>query len=301
MRTAGIIVIGFLLASANPAMGPEQKKTRLDSTDIAQALPSHVLMMFRWPDAATMNGEKRVDPGAIIVAYPKKRSYEWIHAVLDAPWLPPATAEMVFLRREFADLDVTRIQWDRSDYHVEVSQTATILAIKLTPLGDRDTGRDRDGRYDHARRLCLEIFKNEVRMWVTEPGRFGETVVVPDLKRKIASYSFDVKNVRELPADKVVVGFAKTLKDEGIEGGSGRLKEEGVPAFAEMTGTEHAWAYWFRDIHWWNDGKAVGFYILKVEGQGSWMANWGASAGVNWFDVSRDRLGRPLSTQSSQP
>ena len=92
-------------------------------TKFIEAIPATAFYLFKWPDAAVLNGEKRVDPADPALAVPIRLSRQWISLVLDESWLPPPSAEMVCLRKEFLDKDTTRIQWDRFGYHIEVAQT----------------------------------------------------------------------------------------------------------------------------------------------------------------------------------
>lgn len=273
-------------------MGGEAIKQGETPTTIKAALPAPVLMLFQRPEVVIVTGGKRVDPGALAVAAPKKQSWEWINRVIDSSWLPPMNAEMAFLSKEFDDRDVTRIGWEHDDYHIEVSQTASIFAMRLVSRGNNGTGRDSTRRLENARQLCLKVFNREGRMWTQDTQGAGRPVVVHGLKESIAEACFDPARVKELPSDKVVVGVDWSMEDEGVA--SSTAGDEPSAVGPPRPGTPEASHYWFRNVSWWNDGKAIGFYFLKLDGPGSWVPSFVGEIDKNWFHDPKDRMGRPV-------
>ena len=259
-----IVVILFL---GSQVLGGDAMNEDKTLATIEAALPAPVLMLFHWPDEAILNGEKAVDPSAPIVAAPGKQSWEWINRVVSESWLPPTNAHMHFVGKEFDDRGVTRVEWTHGDYRVEVSQTASIFTMKLVPQGADNMGRDSGRRFEVARQLCRQVFNREGRMWSQDAQGAGRAVVVPELNEKIGEFSFDAAKMKQLSTDKVVVGKARSMKDEGIDSSAPREGLSGVVAPNERS--RDAWHYWFRNVNWWNDGRAVGFYFLKVDGPGA--------------------------------
>jgi hypothetical protein len=265
-------------------------------TRIEAVLPAPVLMLFHSPDAAGKSGGQIVDPSAREVASPKKRAWEWIYKVVDTSWRPSTNTEMAFLRKEFLDRDVVRIMWDRNGYHIEVAQTASIFTMKLVPQGAANMGSESESRLEFARQLCRQVFNREGRLWGQDAQGAGRAVAISGLSEKIVEYSFDITKMKQLSADKVVIGVAKSMKDEGVDSPAPREEPSGVVALNEKS--KEAWHYWFRNVNWWNDGQAVGFYFLKVDGPGAWVPSFVGEIDKNWFHGPRDRLGRPLTVDT---
>jgi hypothetical protein len=243
-----------------------------DPEKLIEAMPATPYYLFQWPDASKLGSDKQVNASAKAVAIPKKQSWRWIRSVLDPDWLPPKDTEMIFLREEFHDRDATRLQWERDDYRIEVSQTRTVFALRLTPVKG-GTGRGRDKRFEVARDLARKVFSDSANMADSQ----GNTIDVAELKKRIASYSFNKSHVQELPKDKAVIGLPTTMKDEGTENSNGREEAR------DVTKTAQAWSYWFRNIRWWNDGESVGFYFLKLDGVGARVVSYVGRSDVNWF------------------
>jgi hypothetical protein len=259
-----------------------------------------VQMLHKWPEKAALESDKRVDAGSKDVLYAKQSSSEWNKIVLADSWLPLPDAEIVFLKREFEiterdsnghsvpfEVDTARVRWERNGYDIEVSQVSSVVAIKFTPIDEKDTGRDKPSRYEYAKELCQKAFNPKGAM--VQP--------IPDFKKKLISYTFDSAKMRELPGDKAVVSDPKSMKDEGVDEAE-FTSEDGLLSFYSKKGEDRieqllvqpiAWEYWFRQIHWWNDGKSVGFYFFKVSGPGSWFPSFTASVNERWFERPHDR------------
>jgi len=264
-------------------------------SSIEAALPAPVLMLFRWPDEEILNSKKAVEHNAPIIIAPGKQSWTWIRRVLSDSWLPPTNARMHFINKEFDDRDVTHVAWLHGDYRVEVSQTASIFTIRFISQGPNSLGRDSVQRFEMARHLCRHIFKREGRLWSQDSQGAGQAVVVTELNEKIAGYSFDVAKMKVLSHDKVVIGRARSMKDEGLDpSGAPEVPSGSVRPNED---SRAGWNYWFRNVNWWNDGRAVGFYFLKVDGPGTWVPSFVGEIDKNWFHGPRDRLGRPISRQ----
>lgn len=291
MKNSLKILILLLLIHRGEAANEENKPTSLIA-----ALPSPVWKLFNWPDTAIIKGEKAIAPDAPIAIVSGRQSWLWINQVVDTAWLPPENTLMHFIAKEFDDRDVTHVEWTHGKYRVEVSQTASIFSMKLMLQEAGNVGDNSDLRYNIARQLCRQIFKREGRMWSQNARGEGVPVVIPEINEKIMAFSFDVAKTKQLSADKVVVGEAKSMEDEGIDAST---RYQVVPVgVAPNERSPEAWNYWFRNVNWWNDGKAVGFYFLKIEGSSAWVPSFIGEIDKNWFRVPRDRSGRPIGTQS---
>lgn len=265
-------------------------------TKIEYALPAQVYMLARWPDATILSGEKAVDPTAFIVAFPKDQSWEWINLVISEAWRPPASATMYFIAKEFYDMDATRIEWNHGAYHVQVSQTSSVFTMKITPLKGISFEGKKTMRSEAARQLSRQIFNSESKMHSYDAHGSPIPVAINGLNEKIAEFSFDPTKMKQLSTDQVVVGEAKSKEDEGISSTPPQDKNSGAAAIS--VNSPEAWYYWFRNVNWWNDGHAIGFYFLKSNGKGSGTPSFVGNAGVNWFQGPHDRLGRPLPIKS---
>jgi hypothetical protein len=279
----------FLAIDGDPSFYVSQANT------IFEAMPPVVQKLFIWPDKEVLQGKKRADSSSNEVLHAKNSSWEWMKDVLDPGWLPPPNTEMIFLRNEFEftakvskgepvnyHVDTSRIRWEQNEYTIEVSQLSKVFAIKFTPQHNRDTGRDKQSRYDYAKEVCKNAFCQRGKM----------VKAIPDFKDKLISFTFDPAKMRELPGDKAVVGNPKSMNDEGVDISSFSSKD-GFLFFYQKDGETHiekslfqpvAWTYWFRQIHWWNDGKAVGFYFLKLSGPAdAWVPSFSDHVNENWI------------------
>jgi hypothetical protein len=284
----GIFIFSILLFGSQILFGAEMNIDKKASFESSFRVPVW-WGLFHWPDEVTLRGEKVVDPSAQIVRYPKKRSWEWMEMVLNKSWLPPENTPMYCIKEEFDGRDVTRITWSYREYRIEVSQTGSIFALKILAQVSDKFGRESSQRLEAARELCRQCFNTEGRMW----SRTGyPVVVIPELNEKIVNFSFDSAKMKQV--DKVVFGQPKSMEDEGVK--LPTLPPGGGPV--ELTpdlNSPGGWWYWFRNVNWWNDGQAVGFYFLKKDGPGPRILSFSRRNDQNWFDVPRDRLGRPIS------
>ncbi len=253
-----------------------------------------VLMLFRWPDQAVLTGEKAVDPRSTRVAAQGKMARKWIEKVLDASSLPPENTELFFIREEFLNRDVIRAKWERDGYRFEVAQTASIFTLKVIPAEAAKTGEDQAQRFEFAKQMCRRIFNRKGRMWGLDAQGTGKPVPVLQLNEKIELFSFDGSNVRQTASDKVVIGRPSKMNDESIRPDA---RPQGVSDDGANEESRETWKYWFRNVNWWNDGNAVGFYFLKSDGPGSWIPSFVGEIDRNWFHEPRDRLGRPIPVQ----
>jgi len=291
--TLTVILTSVICISANaqPVLKPS-------ANSLNEAMPERVVHLFSyWPDATVLSSPKRVsgdeNPWIALV---KSSSAEWVRKVLNPTWLPEEKKyiedNLIMIRNEFDEFDVTRVQWTENGYNIKVSQTAGIIAIKLTPLESKGLGETVEQKRQFARALARQTFNNTgmrygLRYSVDEKGkRTKQTVKVPvkDLATKISDYSFRPNLVRQFPDG--IGGEATTMEDEGIawvsrEGNDVEVEyREDNPDWHK---SQYSWAYWWRHVCWWHDGKSIGFFTLKTEDE-SWNANYSDKFGTRWFE-----------------
>ena len=257
-----------------------------------EALPRIVVSLSEWPGEEVLFGRKRVagDENRY-AARAKNRSIEWIEKVLSPKWLPADTSvladQLIMLRDEIGLLDVTRVQWERNGYSIQLSQTLGIIAVELRPLGSANMGTTTDERRRFAADLCAGVVRDTGMRYGPQDER-GRHVIVPvtDLAEKIRGYSFRPELMRQFP--------------DGIAGVSPEPFQEGLPLTRdgrdvdienrvdnpEWDKSTSSWGYWWRHVCWWHDGRSVGFYTLKVEA-GSWAGDFSEEHGESWFEGER--------------
>lgn len=255
------------------ALGSESPKTV--PTRLSDALPAPVYRLFTWPGSDVLEGPKRVpddSPGSV---YPDKNARAWIDKVLAPDWLP-SNIQLIRIRDEFDDRDVVRAQWLKNGYGIQVAQTSSIFTLKLEPaaetvqLGTNDLpGKLRD--------LMREIFASSVERRDSQ----GAVLEIKELNEKIASTAVSVETITVLPADGAILSDRMPIDDNSFD-----LSDATNLQAGDWFGSEEARAYWFRRIHWWTDGRTIGFFFLKVEG-GAWFPTYIGNIDAGWFRSSR--------------
>lgn len=275
-RIVGCVAIATCVCGLYAKDNSSDVPINKDSKKIDDNAPGEVLKLSRWPDQSVLSGASRLSGDSPEVVFAKNQTNSWSERVLAPTWLPPEGTQVYFLQNEFDGRDVVRMKWQCNNYEVVMSQTASIFLIKLTPLNSCGTGVDGAAKLAFARDLVLKVFKETGRRWSTDSTGAGVEVPVPDLAKKITSYSFVPGTARSLEENGVVVGRPKTMEEEGVQ----------KPATDEDQANERkannpnweksslSWRYWFRQIHWWNDGHSVTIYFLKVE-EGAWLPTFG--------------------------
>lgn len=255
-----------------------------------RVLPDTIYGMSRWPDASVLTGGKAMNPAddnAVAVA--KNHSWRWIRRVVDASWLPPREEGMVFIRKEFGDWDLSRVAWERNGCRVEVTQTATIFLIKITPQGGVTPENDPGRQFDAARQMCQRVFVREDRIRDHDDYGHSMAVVVPELNVKIADVSFDPSKTKSLPGGRGVAGETSFFRD-----GQGErfIRSARLRRVSGLDGPGGMGLYWFQNVSWWHDGVAAVFYFARLDG---WESSWpemGGSRDRDWFDASKRGRGR---------
>ncbi len=232
-------------------------------TKLIETIPAPAYWLFQWPAPSVLNGPNHVDSNDNKVVWAKKQCTEWLNKVIAKQLLPDKDPEFIFIRDEFEGRDVVRATWEHNDYRIEVSQTASIFAIKISPLGNRTTGMDLAEKIENAKRLCLEIFNKTGYRWSAD----GDKVQVKDLNQKIATYSFRTELVKCLENDQSVWGRPQTAHEASVSHpkDDAETRRQMDPNNPDWDYSSMSYNYWFRMVNWWNDGKSIGFYFLKVE------------------------------------
>jgi hypothetical protein len=234
-----------------------------------------------------LGGEHRVKSDLPAVASRKTDALEWIDDVLDTRWLPPKSARVICLRKEFEDRDTIRVAWNHCGFHLEASQTFSAMALRITPSCKAGTGNNLAKRVGYARELAKKLFNDKAYMLALD-GQMGPRIPIDRVKERIVSFSFLPDKTRQLPRDKVVMGFEKSIEDNGFFPAFAYIEDE--QSKDPVKGTAQATWYWFRNIRWWNDGKSVGFYFLKLNGPGPVVISY---CGMGDFGADRDWFEEP--------
>ncbi len=278
------LVVVFAAMSIGFGGSGKNAANKLDPTRLDQVIRPPMDRLFQWPAPSVLNGPNRVDNNAVELVWPKKQCQEWLNKVIAKQWLPDKNPELIFIRDEFEGRDVVRATWEINDYRVDISQTASIFAIKVSPLGGRITGAEREEKIENAKHLCLEIFNKTGYRWSAD----GEKVPLKRLDKKIASYSFRPELVKYMPEDRAVWGRPQTVHEAGVSPPKedAEIHRQMDPNNPDWDNSSMSYNYWFRMVNWWNDGKSIGFYFLKVE-EGSWLPSYYANFDKNFFRVRK--------------
>jgi hypothetical protein len=228
------------------------------SNGSSRNVPAIVDRLFEWPPDGVLNGNMRLSSNAPGISWPRTQCSEWVQEVLDASWRPPAEAEVYFLKGEFPGHDVVRLAWNSHGYRIEVSQTASVFAIKLVPEDHRPLGRAVAERIRAAKDLSVQIF-NKTGAY-NDSRRQGERGTLTNLTALIQSSSFP-EDGRVCSSEDGTLYFDPPRSREAEIAGSGVLSSPW-----EMT--EESYEYWFRYIYWWSSGDQIGFYLPKTKGYG---------------------------------
>lgn len=152
----------------------------------------------------------------------------------------------------------------RKGYKFQASQTASVFTLKVTPL-ESGTGENLAQFTKYSCDLCNKIFPEKGAFYRLDIN--GQTwVSVPDMKKIILSSSFDPNHIDLLSEDNAMFG----KPDQSLEDDAPKIVKE-------------TRSHWYRNVYWWNDGKAVGFYFIKREGVVSWPPSFGGRIDARWI------------------
>lgn len=246
--TAAIVA---LPCSAHAA--EERPAPKPGDAEVPAAIGKFWRAMFQWPSVESIR-EKSIPHSEFYSKY-------WLRKVIAPSWLPPEDVKPIFMKAEVDGRDVARLRWAKHGYDIQVSQTLSIFAIKLTPQDARGTGKDDREKLRCARELCLRLFYPTGTHWDGQ----GRPISIEKLPDKIAWYSFTENTLERRKGDKgLLLGRPRTMAEEGVTRPLG-LRDNN-PYDPNWCQTPFAWLFWFRNVHWWNDGYSVGIYFFKEQG-----------------------------------
>ncbi len=285
-KTMYLLIVLMLFACV---YGEEQIK-EVKPKKLEEVIPSPVKKLFGWPAQSTLRSLDRIDASAAEVIFPKKQCLSWLRKVISPLWLPTEDVEFVFIRDEFDKRDTVRTSWQRNGYDIQISQTASIFCIKLSPLDKKNLGADNPKKINNAKQLCLQIFNTTGRRWSYDDNGWPIKVPIQNLSKKIVSYSFDAEFILYLKDDASVKGRSKNEFEAKVKRPTDKTecKRQTDPDNPDWENTAYAYDYWFRRVNWWNDGKNVGFYFLKVE-EGAWLPSYYGNIDKTFFKVRETR------------
>jgi hypothetical protein len=139
---------------------------------------------------------------------------------------------------------VTHIRWTKKDYVIQIGQSKTAIAIKITPIRSKTLGIENttESKRIVARTLCSRILNDEADIKTNKPPSFK---VRRNIKAKLLTVSFDDAPIEELY--------------DGVCGVSRRLDFKDKSDRIDYN-------YWWRRLNWYTNGKSVGLYTIKYEG-----------------------------------
>jgi len=246
-------------------------------------------LLSYWPDVTVLSSPKRVSGNeSRRIAGAKRSNVGWVRKVLEPTWLPEDKSylgdNLIMIRNEFNEVDVTHAQWAKNGYNIEVSQTRSIIAIKFTPLQSKNMGETVGQKIEFTKALAHQILNKTGMRYgsqdsIDEKGTAVKKhvkVPVRNLHEKICSYSFRRELVSTFPDG--IIGTAATMEDEGIpwtnQTGEA-INAENREDNPNWDKTRSSWSYWFRHVCWVHDGKSIGFFTLKREADAIAIDYWG--------------------------
>ncbi len=256
-----LVLCGFW---ANPDAPLDEKTDTLSAV-----FPPLVSYVATWPREDVLAGPGRVP----IEEYQHAASHSlsWLEKVVSAT-MRPATSNafrkaLILLQGGAETPDVVRAQWIKDGYVFQVSQSLAVMTIRVVPPAGTDLGQTVKAKRQYAASLARRIFVDaDTRAGLDAQGK-PTRVTVKGLPQKIVAYSFRPAKTRELKD--AVVGTAATMQDEGVtRPNSGRgIDAENRAGNAKWDRSSSSWSYWWRHVSWWNDGKSVGFVVLKCNAE----------------------------------
>ena len=131
-----------------------------------EALPVRVVHLYNyWPNEVDISNPNRVSGDENRhTDWAKRSSIDWIKKVVHSEWLPNKAEyleeNLIMIRNEFGEFDITHIQWTKNEYSIKISQTAGIIMIKLLPLANTDMGKTTEEKMQFTKELSSLIFNN---------------------------------------------------------------------------------------------------------------------------------------------
>jgi len=261
-------MLGIAVCLAAIGYGEDMHGKKDELKNVKKVIPEIIWQLSEWPDAKAIE-DKAISASDEKVLSAANQSRLWIQKVVD-PALQPTKAESpICLRSEVDGRDVVRMQWSRTNYSIEVSQTASVFLMKVTPESGQGTGKTYVEKQKATEDIFLGILAKEGRQWTDQ----GEEVAISRFAEKVVTSSFKDGQIRKMVA------------------------KGGVEILVGLTSLQDGGAHWFENVSWWNDGSSVHLYFLKSEG-GPWIPSYAGNIDKNWFSLPKDRRGRSLKNSS---
>lgn len=282
-----VLLEGMVLASAFGNLEPANiTVARIKSAKtLTEALPRPVRYATAEINATVLIGPRRIPiDGSSKVAV--DHVLRWINRTISPTWRPakPAVlrASLVMIRGEDKTPDIVRTTWSKDDYEIEVSQTLTVMVIKITPKAGTDMGKTLDEKIAYARNICSQVFADRDKR-----QSVGKTVPVTQIVAKVCKYSFRPDLVRELSDG--IVGMPITRQQAGVV----RPRRPASETIAAMARADNptwdrsflSWSYWWRHVAWWHDGASVGFFFPKYEA-GPMAFDVNSTGPLRWIETN---------------
>jgi hypothetical protein len=254
-----LVLYGYwTLYGANPE---SPINTKVDT--LSAAFPPLVSHVATWPGEDVLAG-----PGSVPVEEYKgaaSHGVYWLEKVVSAKVRPGTNKafrqSLILLKGGTETPDTVRARWTKDGCGFEVSQSLAVMTIRVIPPAGVDLGQTVKARRRYAASLVRRIFADTD----ARAGPNTTRVVVKGLAKKIVAYSFRLAKTRELKD--AVVGAPVTMEDEGVAHphNGAEIDAENRAGNRHWDRSSSSWSYWWRHVSWWNDGKSVGFVVLKCE------------------------------------
>jgi hypothetical protein len=234
---------------------------------LSAALLPTVSYIATWPGKDVLAG-----PGRVPVEKHKdvaSHSIYWLEKVVNATMRPITNKtfrqSLILLEGGMGTPNVVRVQWTKDGYRFQVSQSAAVMTIRVVPPAGSDPGQTVEAKRRYAANLAGRVFADTDTRAGHDAQQKPTRVAVRGLARKIITYSFRPAKMRALKD--AVVGAPVTKEDEGVmpPHGGAEIDAENRADNRHWDRSSSSWGYWWRHVSWWNDGKSVGFVMLKCE------------------------------------
>jgi hypothetical protein len=167
---------------------------------------------------------------------------------LYATWLPEdpnyLREHVIMIRDEYGLVDALHIRWEKRDHVVEITQTMTVFAAKVTRANPGKVHDTVEAKTKSARGLCAQLLNEFAEIEAVGPA--NSKVAKVRVMVKLLGASFDHAKVQSFKG--------------GIHGWCRRPDAKDKSDLADSN-------HWWRRVNWWTDGKSVGFYTVKTEGE----------------------------------
>lgn len=181
------------------------------------------------------SGYQKIDDSSPLVLCAKTASRIWIDSVINKNFLPVGQEKVDFSKRE--NVDVVNYSWSVDGYTFIVVQTRSIYCMKVIP-DQINTRKIHD--LEEAKKFAKEITMMVFAESSLECGRQFEDVVVEDLPKIIADYTFNQESL---------VSWQR---------GDGRIELLSLPKREANQDR-----IWYKKVSCYFDGDSFAYFFLK--------------------------------------